>query len=135
MARSDACISAIFARTSRSPSAFCASAFCSLARSFIAARSSSVNPLDFFALIVPSCADSSMSYSVRQERVYLRPRALTSRFLIGLVTCLATHDGNPSVARRPAPIDAGRHTDQLGEANGEGAKRRAADLETDLGDA
>src|ERR1700674_3376332 len=36
---------------------------------------------------------------------------------------------------RLAPIDAGRHTDQLGEASAEGAQRRAADLETDLGDA
>src|SRR5215217_3889764 len=38
-------------------------------------------------------------------------------------------------ARSLAPIDAGRHTDQLAEASAEGAKRRAADLETDLGDA
>src|SRR5215212_11286038 len=37
-------------------------------------------------------------------------------------------------ARRLAPIDAGRHTDQLAEASAEGAKRRAADFETDLGD-
>ena len=34
-----------------------------------------------------------MSYSVRQKEVYPRPRALTSRFLIGLLTCFATHDG------------------------------------------
>jgi ABC-type lipoprotein release transport system permease subunit len=37
-----------------------------LARSFIAARSSSVNPSDFcvafFALIVSSCASSALSY-------------------------------------------------------------------------
>src|SRR6266508_4429631 len=38
-------------------------------------------------------------------------------------------------ARRLAPVDAGRHTDQLSEATAEGAKRRAADRETDLGDA
>src|SRR5918994_5668079 len=38
-------------------------------------------------------------------------------------------------ARRLAPIDAGRHTNQLTEASAEGAKRRAANLETDLGDA
>ena len=38
-------------------------------------------------------------------------------------------------ARRIAPIGAGRHTDQLGEASAEGAQRRAADRETDLGDA
>jgi hypothetical protein len=37
--------------------------------------------------------------------------------------------------RRLAPVDAGRHTDQLGEASAEGAQRRAADRETDLGDA
>jgi hypothetical protein len=36
--------------------------------------------------------------------------------------------------RRLAPIDAGRHTDQLGEATAEAAQRRAADRETDLGD-
>src|SRR5512134_2322928 len=50
MARSDPCISAIFVSTSRSPAARSAprraSAFSSLARSFIAARSSPVNPLD-----------------------------------------------------------------------------------------
>jgi len=51
MARSGSGISAIFASASPSPSAFCArrprraSAFSSWARSFIAARSSSVNPL------------------------------------------------------------------------------------------
>src|SRR5258706_9069809 len=38
-------------------------------------------------------------------------------------------------ARRLVPIDAGRHTDQLGEATAEGAERRAADREADLGDA
>src|SRR3990170_2927448 len=38
-------------------------------------------------------------------------------------------------ARGPVPIDAGRHTDQLGEATAEGAQRRAADGEADLGDA
>jgi hypothetical protein len=48
---------------SDAPSAFCASAFCSLARSLIAARSSAVNPSDFFTLIVPSRAGSSASYS------------------------------------------------------------------------
>src|SRR5918996_1552849 len=52
-ARSACGISAIFASTSLSPSAFLAreprraSAFSSRARSFIAARSSAVNPLDF----------------------------------------------------------------------------------------
>ena len=59
-----------------------------------------------------------------------------SRFLIGLVTCFATHGGIPAVARAAiAPIDAGRHADQLGEASAEGAQRRAADREADLGDA
>src|SRR5215218_6910280 len=66
MARSGSGISAIFASRSLSPSAFFlftrASAFSSWARSLIAARSSSVNPLDFFALIVASCAGSPMSY-------------------------------------------------------------------------
>jgi hypothetical protein len=36
--------------------------------------------------------------------------------------------------RRLAPVGAGRHTDQLGEAAAEGAQRRAADREADLGD-
>src|SRR5829696_5742770 len=77
MVRSGPSISAIFASTSLSPPAFSASAFSSLARSLIAARPSSVNPLDFlpvavvlladfcvafFVLIVPSCAGSPMSY-------------------------------------------------------------------------
>ena len=35
---------------------------------------------------------------------------------------------------RSAPIDAGRHTDKLGEAGAEGAQRRATDRETDLRD-
>jgi hypothetical protein len=85
MARSGFGISAIFASTSPSPSALScfaprrASAFSSWARSLIAARSSSVNPLDFllvavvlladlcvafFALIVPSCAGSPGSCSL-----------------------------------------------------------------------
>ena len=59
-----------------------------------------------------------------------------SRFLTGLVTCFATHDGIPAVARAAsAPVGAGRHADQLGEAGAEGAQRRAADREADLGDA
>src|SRR6266536_2613241 len=39
------------------------------------------------------------------------------------------------VARRFAAIGAGRYADQLGEARAEGAKGRAADLETDIRDA
>jgi hypothetical protein len=43
---------------------------------------------------------------------------------------------HPAVAcARIAPVGAGRHTDQLGEAGAEGAERRAADREADLGDA
>src|SRR2546425_6792064 len=38
-------------------------------------------------------------------------------------------------ARRGAPVGAGRHTDQFGKASAEGAQRRAADCETDVGDA
>src|SRR5215467_9187646 len=37
--------------------------------------------------------------------------------------------------RHLAPVGAGRHPDQLGETGAEGAQRRAADRETDLGDA
>jgi hypothetical protein len=56
-----------------------------------------------------------------------------SRFLIGLVTCFATHDSIPAVTRRVEPVGTGRHTDQAGEATAEAAQRRAADRETDLG--
>src|SRR5687768_2245013 len=52
MARSDPFISAIFASRALSPSALAASAFSSLARSFTAAFSSSVNPLDFLLAAV-----------------------------------------------------------------------------------
>src|SRR5687767_1803194 len=56
IARSASGISAIFARTSASPAAlsFCcrASAFCSLTRSFSAASSSGVSPLDDLSLVV-----------------------------------------------------------------------------------
>src|SRR6516225_8786138 len=56
MVRSGSGISTIFASTSLSPSALFlfarASAFSSWARSFIAARSSSVNPLDFLLIAV-----------------------------------------------------------------------------------
>src|SRR6516162_9200222 len=38
-------------------------------------------------------------------------------------------------ARLVAPVGAGWHTDQLGETGAEGAQRRAAHRETDLGDA
>ena len=66
MARSGSGISAIFASTSASPSALPArgprraAAFTSWARSFIAARSSSVNPLD--ALPVVSLADCCVPF-------------------------------------------------------------------------
>ena len=47
-----------------------------------------------------------MPYSVQQEKVYLRPRTRTSRFLIGLVTRFATHDGILDVQRlRVLPVD------------------------------
>jgi hypothetical protein len=51
------------------------------------------------------------------------------------VTCFPTHDGIPDVAHRGAPVDAGRHTDQGGEATADDAQRRVADRETDFGDA
>src|SRR5437016_2518932 len=70
MARSGSCIAAIFASTSPSPSALSffprgprrASAFSSWARSFIAARSSSVNPLDFLLIAVVLLADFRVSF-------------------------------------------------------------------------
>src|SRR5438128_2259255 len=67
MARSGFGISAIFASTSLSPSAFFArgprraSAFSSRARSFIAARSSSVNPLTALPVTVALLADFCVS--------------------------------------------------------------------------
>jgi hypothetical protein len=65
MARSGTRIAAIAASTSPSPAALFlfarASAFSSWARSFIAARSSSVNRLDFLSLAVVLLADCRMS--------------------------------------------------------------------------
>src|SRR5215204_5921123 len=55
-ARSGSGISAIFASTSFSQSALSASAFSSLARSFIAARSSAVNPLDALLIVLAGLA-------------------------------------------------------------------------------
>src|SRR3989475_7097810 len=68
MARSGSGISAIFASTSLSPSAFFArgprraSVFSSWARSFIAARSSSVNPLTPLPVTVALLADFCVSF-------------------------------------------------------------------------
>jgi hypothetical protein len=53
--RSCSCNSAILASTSRAASALLAAVFSSFARSFIAARSSAVNPLDFFVSAI-ACA-------------------------------------------------------------------------------
>jgi hypothetical protein len=63
-----------------------------------------VNPSGFFALTVPSFAGSSVSYSIRQEEVYLRPRALTSLFLIGPVTTFATQEGIPLSRAPPSSL-------------------------------
>src|SRR4030042_1324493 len=66
MARSGSGISAIFASTALSPSALSlfarAAAFSSWARSFIAARSSSVNPLDFLLIAVVLLGDFCVSF-------------------------------------------------------------------------
>ena len=68
MARSASGISAIFASTSRSPSALAArgprraAAFSSWARSFIAARSSSVNVSDVVSIAVVLRADFCVSF-------------------------------------------------------------------------
>src|SRR3972149_3047706 len=70
MARSDPCISAIFAITALSPSALSArgprraSAFSSWARSFIAARSSSVNPFTVLPIAVVLLADFCVAFLV-----------------------------------------------------------------------
>ena len=61
MARSGSGISAIFASRASSPSARCASAFSSWARSFIAARSSSEKPLDVLPVAVVRLADFRVS--------------------------------------------------------------------------
>ena len=80
--------------------------------------------------------DGGVNGEVHGGHASCRCGAGASRFLIGLVTCLATQGGMPAVAcAAVAPIDAGRHADQLGEAGAEGAQRRAADLEADVGDA
>ena len=138
MARSDPCISAIFSSTARSPSAFLLPRFGLLLFGALL-HCGSFLVRESLGLL---CAHRSLLCRflralLRPARiVYLRLRALTSRFLIGRLTCFATHARHPlRRARRPAPIDAGRHTDQLGEAGAEGAQRRAADLEADLGDA
>src|SRR5215204_2611076 len=67
MARSGSGISAILASTSGSPSFFArgprrASAFSSWARSFIAARSSSVNPSDFLPVAVLLFVDRPVAF-------------------------------------------------------------------------
>src|SRR6266540_2916177 len=68
MARSGSGIAAIFASTASSPSALSArgprraSAFSSWARSFIAARSSAVNPLDFLLIAVVLLADCCVAF-------------------------------------------------------------------------
>src|SRR5438034_8561875 len=70
MRRSGFGISAIFASTSLSPSALPrrpprrASAFSSWARSFIAARSSAVNPLDFLLVAAPFVDFCARPFSV-----------------------------------------------------------------------
>ena len=74
MARSGPCISAIFASTSLSPAALSllarASAFNSRARSFIAARSSSVNPfcVPFFAGVFSAIAKHPLGLGEDLER-------------------------------------------------------------------
>src|SRR5262245_51466114 len=68
MARSGLPISAIFASTSLSPSAFPPrERFSSWARSFIAARSSSVNPVDLLALAVVRLAGFFVSFAGLME--------------------------------------------------------------------
>src|SRR5215207_3822513 len=68
MARSGCGISAILASTALSPAALFlvmrASAFSSWARSFIAARSSAVNPLDFLLLAAPLVDFCARPFSV-----------------------------------------------------------------------
>src|SRR5919106_400036 len=125
MVRSGSGISAIFASSSFSP----ASAFSSRARSFMAARSSAVKPLDFlvavvlvadfragffpvgfFALIVPSSAALPCSTRPARTRHDARRRLLR----VGLVLSLGAVADLPDVAVRvreraavPAPLQAG----------------------------
>src|SRR5882672_5342390 len=81
IARSGLGISAIFASTSRSPSAFFArgprraSAFSSWTRSFIAARSSSVNPLAALLVTLARLADFCVSVLGLMESPRLSDRA------------------------------------------------------------
>jgi hypothetical protein len=98
MARSDPCISAIFASTSPSPSALAArgprraDAFISRARSFIAARSSAVNPSNLSSLAVLLLADFAVSFIAgllpaghdrNDPHARCGPVTGTSRFLTG----------------------------------------------------
>src|SRR5918996_5322034 len=125
MVRSGSGISAIFASRSFSP----ASAFSSRARSFMAARSSAVKPLDFlvavvlvadfragffpvgfFALIVPSSAALPCSTRPARTRHDARRRLLR----VGLVLSLGAVADVPDVAVRvreraavPAPLQVG----------------------------
>jgi hypothetical protein len=64
MVRSGSTISAIFASTASSPSAFFprAAAFSSWARSFIAPRSSSVNPSNFWPVVAVLSPDFCLSF-------------------------------------------------------------------------
>src|SRR6266508_6920740 len=82
MARSGSGISAIFASTSLSPSALPArgprraATFSSWARSFIAARSSSVNPLDFLSIAVVLLADFWVPFIAVSSSASLLPEWL-----------------------------------------------------------
>src|SRR5947209_4141025 len=95
MVRSDSGISAIFASTSLSPSALPArgprraAAFSSWARSFIAARSSSVNPLDVLRVAVALLADFCVPF--------------LEGFLSGIVFSSASFGRDPN-AREPPPL-------------------------------
>src|SRR5215470_16806448 len=92
MARSFPFIAEIASRTSRSPSALFllarASAFSSWARAFIAARSSAVNPLDFFSAVLLSAIshllDADQVARRIAERAVADPVRLVGRLLDNL---------------------------------------------------
>src|SRR5215217_9512513 len=106
IARSGSGISAIFASTSRSPAALSffarASAFSSLARSFIAARSSAVNPADVSWLAAVPLADFCaipcfLLCKIWWRRPSCEPPPST------LFGCLVGHGAPPLVAQ-PAAV-------------------------------
>src|SRR5919109_3720133 len=120
MARSDCGISAIFASTSRSPASLSllarASAFSSRARSFIAARSSAVNPLAFLPVAAVFLADLRESFFSAMAKHLLAPHEysrVTSGAIAGRSAQLLDADQVPRGIAKGAVADPVRLIDRL----------------------